>query len=79
MDPAAKCVHAAPEEHLSGRCVSVAELGLAFAAVGSVGMLHVGVGPESELPAHTCGGSRSIIAAVLGPDLYTGGLVKNNA
>ena len=70
MDPAAKHVHAAPEEHLSGRCVSVVELGLAVAAVGSVGTLHVGVGPESELPAHTRGGSRSIIAAVLGPDFY---------
>lgn len=48
--------------------VSVAEMGLAFAAVDFVGTLHVGVGPESELPPHTPSRSRSIIIPVLGPD-----------
>lgn len=48
--------------------VSVAEMGLAFAAVDFVGTLHVGVGPESELPPRTPGGSRSISIAVPGPD-----------
>lgn len=48
--------------------VSVAEMGLAFAAVDFVGTLHVGVGPESELPPHTPGRSRSISIAVPGPD-----------
>ena len=37
-------------------------------SVDFVGTLHVGVGPESELPPHTPGRSRSISIAVPGPD-----------